>query len=193
MTTIILAAGLSSRMGRNKLVLPYKESTVLECTLETVKKTGSDILIVVGHDKERIEEIARRHHIRTVYNPNYEKGQKSSSMRGIEEVEDDFALLPGDLPLVQAEDILRAFSALEDAPTARSFHSGLPGHPVCYRKEIRDRLLSYPGTMKEFLMEVGTARVPSSIGSVFDIDTPEKYQALLGSDDNPAILEKYLN
>lgn len=193
MTTIVLAAGLSSRMGENKLLLPFRKETILDATIKAVKKTGSDILLVVGHERERIEEIAAKHHVATVYNPDYEKGQKNSSLKGIEMVYDDFALLPGDLPLIQSEDILAAFQALKDSPTSRCSFSHIPGHPVCYRKENRDRLLTYPGTMKEFLKETGTVMVPASIGSVYDVDTKEKYQALLGSDSNLSVLHQYLD
>ena len=65
----------------------------------------------------------------------------------------------------------------------------MPGHPVAYKKEHREKLLAYPGTMKEYLRENGFMMVPSSLGSVYDIDTPDKYEALLESNGDLSILE----
>ena len=57
MTAIVLAAGLSRRMGEaNKLLLPFGKKTVLETTLDNILSSNIEVvLIVIGH------EIGRAH------------------------------------------------------------------------------------------------------------------------------------
>ena len=71
MTTIVLAAGLSSRMGQNKLLLPFKGSTILETTLKAIMPYSDRIIVITGHDKEKIEKLLRPYPIMFVYNRCY--------------------------------------------------------------------------------------------------------------------------
>ena len=159
MTIIILAAGLSERMGENKLLLPFNGH---ELILEPV-----DI----------------------IYAEDYRSGQMASTKRGIESVEDDdFAILPGDLPLITEDDFIGCEKALENHQISRCVSYGIPGHPVMLRKENRERILSFHGTMKEYLSLYDTATYNGSIGCVFDADTPERYRMLLNGDLDLSIL-----
>ncbi len=194
MTTIILAAGLSSRMGRNKLLLPFRGRTVIEKTLSSVLEVSEKVIVVTGFERERIESLLSSYGVDFVYNPDYESGQRGSSMRGIEGVrDDDFAILPGDLPLLERSDITPLFSALESHSIVRPSYNSIPGHPVCYRKENREKLLSFEGTMKEYLKKEGIFNIPSSINTVYDTDTPEKYSALLIYNGNLSVLENNID
>lgn len=181
-------------MGANKLLLPFAQDTVLETTIKTALKVSDRVIVVVGHEKELVEAKARNYHVETVFNPDYVQGQKTSTLKGIRAVlDDDFAILPGDLPLVTEEDFTAICNALKEQKIARGFYKGIPGHPVVFRKENRDKLLAYPGSMKEYLKEVGFLKVPTSIGTVFDVDVKERYQALLDCNGNLSILDTYLN
>ncbi len=194
MTTILLAAGLSSRMGRNKLLLPFRGRTVIEKTLSSVLEVSEKVIVVTGFERERIESLLSSYGVDFVYNPDYESGQRGSSMRGIEGVrDDDFAILPGDLPLLERSDITPLFSALESHSIVRPSYNSIPGHPVCYRKENREKLLSFEGTMKEYLKKEGIFNIPSSINTVYDTDTPEKYSDLLVYNGNLSVLENNID
>ena len=87
------------------------------------------------------------------------------------------------------EDALDLFKHLGNKGIARCAFKNTPGHPVADKKEHREKLLAYPGTMKEYLRENGFMMVPSSLGSIYDIDTPDKYEALLESNGDLSILE----
>lgn len=194
MTTIILAAGLSSRMGRNKLLLPYLGTTIIENTLSSVMEISDKVLVVTGFEREKIEKLLSPYDVSFIYNPDYENGQRGSSMRGIEGVrDDDFAILPADLPLLERSDIAPLFSALESHSIVRPSYNSIPGHPVCYRKENREKLLSFEGTMKEYLKKEGFYSIPSSINTVYDTDTPKKYSDLLVYNGNLSILDNNVN
>lgn len=194
MTTILLAAGLSSRMGRNKLLLPYNGSTIIENTLSSVLEVSERVIVVTGFEREKIEDKLKKYRVEFVYNPDYEKGQRGSSIAGIKAIrDDDYAILPGDLPLLRADDIVPLIKALEEHSISRPVFHSIPGHPVCYRKENRDKLLSFEGTMKEYLKKEGIFNIPSSINTVYDTDTPEKYSSLLIYNGNPSVLENNIN
>ena len=194
MTTIVLAAGLSERMGRNKLLLPYKNEAIIVTTVKNALSFSDRVIVVVGNERERIIQALSTLNVDFVYNKNYKDGQRSSTIEGIKDVfDDDFAILPGDLPLLKKEDAIALFAHLDERGIARCSYKGIPGHPVAYTKENRERLLTYPGSMKDYLHKMGYISLPSYLGSVFDIDTPNKYQALLESDGDLSILERCCN
>ena len=194
MTTILLAAGLSSRMGRNKLLLPFRGRTVIENTLSSVLEISERIIVVTGFERDKIESLLSQYDVTFVYNPDYEKGQRGSSIRGVEAVnDDDYAILPGDLPLLREDDIAPLFTFLDSHSIVRPSYSVIPGHPVCYRKENREKLLSFQGTMKEYLKKEGVYSIPSSINTVYDTDTPKKYSDLLVYNGNLSVLENNID
>lgn len=181
MTTILLAAGLSSRMGTNKLLLPFEDTTIIETTLKKIIPFSDRIIVVVGHEKDSLVNILSKYNIDIIENIDYQNGQKSSTLAGIEQVkEDNFAILPGDLPLLSSSDIEGVFGLLENYSIARAYYKEIPGHPVVYRKENREKLLAFPGSMKEYLNTSSLGIYQGSLGAIFDIDTPESYKALLG-------------
>lgn len=194
MTTIVLAAGLSERMGRNKLLLPFKGDSIIGATVKNALSFSDRVIVVVGNEKEKVQEALSTFKVDFVFNEKYKEGQRTSTLKGIMAVEnDDYCILPGDLPLLKKEDAISLFSYLDENGIVRCSFKNIPGHPVAYKKENRERLLTYPGSMKEYLKERGFLPIPSSFGSVFDIDTPEKYQALLESDGDLSILERERN
>lgn len=182
MTTILLAAGLSERMGRNKLLLPFRGKTIIESTLETVLSISDETIVITGHDRDALLPILRQYNVQIIHNIDYQKGQKGSSLLGVENVSnDDFAILPADLPLLEKSDIEGVYSLLDKYKTARAVYENIPGHPVAYRKNLREELLRFDGTMKEFVHKKTNGHYQASIGCVFDIDTPDRYESLLSN------------
>ncbi len=181
-------------MGRNKLLLPYKGKTVIENTLLSVLPLSRRVIVVTGHERERIESLLRDYPVEFVYNSEYEKGQRGSTIMGIEAVDDDdFAVLPSDLPLLEEKDNAVLFSSLRESSIVRPVHNSIPGHPVCYRRENRDRLLKWNGTMKEYLKREGFSSIPSPVGCVYDVDTPSRYDALSVFNTDFSVLERYID
>lgn len=194
MTTILLAAGLSSRMGRNKLLLPYNNKTIIESTLSALYGVSERIIVVTGYEREKVEDALKDYDVTFVFNRDYEKGQRGSTLKGLGEVDDDdFAILPSDLPLLKEDEIRVLFSSLSSSSIVRPVYKSIPGHPVCYRRENLKKLLSFPGTMKEYLKEEGFRAVPSPLSTVYDIDSPEKYTSLLIFNGDLSILERHID
>ena len=179
MTVIVLAAGLSTRMGRNKLLLPCRGKSIIRSTVESILEYTERITVVTGFESDLIIKELSGLSITAVHADNYEKGQKESTLCGVEHTDDDFAVIPGDLPLITAEDFTGTEKMLLSHSISRAYHEGIPGHPVIFRREHREKLLSYPGTLKEYLASHDTGIYEGGIGCTFDIDTPERYRELL--------------
>lgn len=80
-TAIILAAGQSKRMGKPKMLLRWGETTVLEKVISTFEAANVDeILVVTGGQREQVEALAAGS-ARTVFNPDYGKGEMLSSVQ----------------------------------------------------------------------------------------------------------------
>ena len=186
MTTILLLAGLSRRMGRNKLLLPYRGRHLFEHTLEAAMKGSDRVICVTGNDRKQVEEVLAGYDVEVRFNPDYETGQKGSTLVGLEGVDDDVAILAGDYPLLTADDIREGFAILRDHPSARPMYREEPGHPVFLRAEMLKGLREDPRPFKVHLRELGIYKYQSSSACITDIDTPELYQALL--DDKLTVL-----
>lgn len=83
---IILAAGLSKRMGQPKMLLPWGETTVLGQVVATIAAAGiEDILVVTGGEREGVEaEISRLEAdfpVRAIFNASYATGGMLSSLQ----------------------------------------------------------------------------------------------------------------
>lgn len=81
---LILAAGESSRMGRDKALLPYRGRTFLETIIHTVREAGIErIAVVLGHHAEEIQQAVHLEGVETVVNHDYQQGQTSSLQAGL--------------------------------------------------------------------------------------------------------------
>src|SRR5262245_41848424 len=81
---VVLAAGTSTRMGRNKLFMELEGETLVHRVVDRVMKAGIDPLIVVlGHEAERVQQALEGLTYVAVLNREYERGVNSSLRAGI--------------------------------------------------------------------------------------------------------------
>jgi molybdenum cofactor cytidylyltransferase len=153
-SAILLAAGESTRMGRQKALLPWRDcATLLEYHLRELASLPDivEVIVVTGHEPARAREIATSHRIaRVAHNPDYKTGKVSSIVRGVRAASADattLMLLAVDQPRSTA--MLR--SIIEASPGAEitvPVHAGRRGHPVVFDASLRDELLATTeGTM----------------------------------------------
>ena len=107
LAAIILSAGASSRMGRPKALIPYREGTFLEHLIKVTRHPRIGVTrVVLGAGAEEIRTIAKLDPSVVVLNPDWEQGQLSSiceGLRSLAGIETDGILLcPVDHPLVSA-------------------------------------------------------------------------------------------
>jgi molybdenum cofactor cytidylyltransferase len=151
LAAMILSAGASSRMGRPKALLPYREGTFLEHLIEVTRHPRISVTrVVLGAGAEVIRAIAKLDASIVVLNPDWEQGQLSSICVGIRNLEgietDGIVLCPVDHPLVSArlvsELIERFYEARKSivVPT----YKGRRGHPAIFSSELFGELLAAP-------------------------------------------------
>ncbi len=143
-SAIVLAAGLSARMGRPKLLLPYGEHTVVEQVVSVLLASPADeVLVVTGHERAAVELALTGWPVLAVFNPDYAAGEMLSSVQvGLEAAapESRAALLAvGDMPAIEADvvaQLVAAYTNLPESPVlpapaaqtqARNEGSGLSG------------------------------------------------------------------
>ncbi|MCC6698861.1 MAG: nucleotidyltransferase family protein [Candidatus Hydrogenedentes bacterium] len=186
-TAIVLAAGESRRMGRQKLLLPYGGRTVIEHIVgQVLDSEVSQTIVVTGHDAEAVKKVLLGRPVTIVENARYREGMLTSIRRGLQEVHPEaeaFMVVLGDQPSVTRRlinELIRGFQA-SGRDIVVPLYDDDTGHPIIistrYREEIMTRfddtglrglIYGYPECVH---------RLPVNMPEVLrDMDTPEDYQ-----------------
>ena len=79
---IVLAAGLSSRMGRFKLTLPWGDRTVIGQVIATLEAVGiEETIVVTGHRADEVAAMLAGTSAHCMHNPDYASGEMLSSIQ----------------------------------------------------------------------------------------------------------------
>ncbi|MBT0956596.1 nucleotidyltransferase family protein [Alphaproteobacteria bacterium KMM 3653] len=190
LTVLLLAAGLSRRMGaQNKLLLPIGGMPMIRHMVETYSALSPRALLVVtGHDATAIEAALKGTQATCIHNPDYAKGQASSVAAGLRAAGPATGLLIGlgDQPLLTIDDLrslLWAHSRADPARISIPKQGEQRGNPILVPGILRPRLLADPAApgCKKFTRSnpehVQFHALPA-LGFYADVDTPEAYRAL---------------
>jgi molybdenum cofactor cytidylyltransferase len=179
---VVLAAGKSSRMGANKLLLEVAGRTVLDRLLDALAYVD-DVVVVTGYNPEPIRKIAEAHDLRVTYNPDHEKGMTTSFQTGIRALGsvDAAFLVLGDQLGLRPELIRRMAAAMEDIPDSlivSPTHCGKRGHPVLFKGTLFGEILAVNGSLKEVVDVHAEDHVHVEGGewSTLDFDTPADFE-----------------
>ena len=184
-TAIVLAAGKSSRMGSNKLLLRFDGKTVIEHILDRL--VNYETIVVTGHRPEDIEPIIKEYGARTIHNPYYEQGMTTSFQAGLRAIDEDveavFMVLSdtfGFKPSLLIEMELKMASTVD--LIVSPVYDGKRGHPVLIAYELFQEFLNLSGeeTMKDVVLrhEDEHSYVPGDVWTRIDLDTPEDYETM---------------
>jgi molybdenum cofactor cytidylyltransferase len=194
---VVLAAGSSTRMGENKLLLALDGETVVRRAVRAAIAAGlGPVVVVLGHESERVRAEIADLATRAVLNPDHAQGKGTSLQVGIREA----AAAPGagaamivlaDMPFVDAAMLAAVAGRWRegDAPMVISRYGEVNAPPILYDRALFDELLSLPGEACGKMMirrhggEAEVLRWPEE--ALADIDVPDDYrriQALLGAE-----------
>ncbi len=188
---IILAAGESRRMGRDKALLPLGRETFLTHLIETLPGEVSPLVVVLGHHADEIESRIRPgRNVPILRNPDYPLGQLSSlkvALRFLQKEPLAGALVClVDHPAISQtviRQMLERFRKISPGIVIPTFQ-GRRGHPVLFAASLFAELLDAP-------MEAGARFVVSAHanevelvetgeeGILLDVDLPADYETLL--------------
>jgi CTP:molybdopterin cytidylyltransferase MocA len=190
---VVLAAGLSSRMGRPKATLPIGEDdTFLTRIVRTFLDAGvDDVVVVVGHEAEAIASSFGRSALpaRFVHNPAFSQGQFSSILAGLRAIDrpgvEAMLLTLVDLPLVRTATVRAVIEQYRRtrAPVVRPTNGSRHGHPVLIARSVFDALChadpnaGAKSIVRAYASPAGELAVDDE-GAFNDVDTPEEYARL---------------
>ena len=188
---IILAAGESSRMGRDKALLPLGRETFLEHLIEVLRGEVRPLLVVLGYHAEEIAaRLAPFTDVEIVRNPNYKLGQLSSLQAALRApasgpVAGALVCLV-DHPAITKEVVRAVLARFERHPTRIIIPTcrGHRGHPVLFPSRLFEELLDAPleegarAVVRRHAAEVELVETGEE-GILLDVDRPADYEALL--------------
>ncbi len=139
---VILAAGKSRRMGeKNKLLEEVGgASLVVNATRAAIASEATPVIVVTGHEPERVTAALEGLDVTTVHNARFDTGLSSSLQTGIEAVppeHDGVILLLADMPAVDSDLVdrmLAAFDPIEGRAIVVATHHGTRGNPVLFAR-----------------------------------------------------------
>ena len=181
---IVLAAGMSVRMGTLKQLLPLGSKTVIEVVVEGVRSRLEQVFVVLGHRADQIVPVLVDHPVELVINSDYRSGMLSSVKCGIRAAGPATAYLiclgdqPGLDPGVIGE-VIEAAAASGKGIVIPTYE-GQRGHPILIDRSYRGEILALAEDRGLNTITRGhpgdTLEVPISGRAVVeDMDTPADY------------------
>jgi molybdenum cofactor cytidylyltransferase len=198
---VILAAGDSSRMGRDKALLPWpppapgqaaSSDTFLSAAIHSLSEATDFVLVVVGNSEPALAPIVYARGASVVANPDPSRGQFSSLQVGLREVlnrgRDAAMVTLVDRPPVKGDTVQRLRDAFEAAgqniwAVVPEF-AGKHGHPYLVGREMMEAFLRVPATSIARDVEhahqahIQYVEVDDPFVSM-NINTPEDYAGLV--------------
>lgn len=200
---IVLAAGMSTRMGESKMLLPWTDKrTIVEHVVEQLLNSRVDhITVVTGHMSKQVRERVEPMGVQVVYNRGYKTGEMLSSVKaGLRAMPDNIAaalLVLGDQPRIQPKVIYQVMMAYAEGKgeiIVPSFEMRR-GHPLLLSRRYWPEMLALPrsGSPRDLVNAHGERihYVTVDTDSVLrDVDTrddyrQERWRAGLGKYNNP--------
>jgi molybdenum cofactor cytidylyltransferase len=187
---VILAAGRSTRMGGpNKLIAEIKGRPLVRIAAEEALASRAEpVIVVTGHDRQRVEAALAGLNVRFVHNPDFAEGLSTSLKAGLAAVpgEADGAIIClGDMPQVRAsliDRLIAAFDPPRGALIVVPTIAGKRGNPVLWSRRFFPELSALEGdvgarhvigTYHEAVVEVA-----ADTTALVDVDTPEALSAV---------------
>ena len=204
-SAVVLAAGMSTRMGRNKLLLTFRDKPLVVHAVGTLlaSKVG-EIIVVLGHESEKVwdrvednqgqaSNEGHRPRVRLVENPDYREGLSTSVRTGVQAVSpeaDAIMIYLADQPLLEPDDVDRIIAAFATAKAEGKtivvpFFKGERGNPVVLDASLRDSILGIvgdvgcKGVIKRYPEKVYTIEMEND-HVVRDVDDAQAYERLVG-------------
>ena len=188
---VVLAAGRSTRMGAvNKMLAEIGGKPLVRIAAEqAIASRAKPVLVVTGHEREKVETALSGLPVRLVHNPDFAEGLGTSLRAGIAAVpnEADAAIVClGDMPQVDAaliDKLISSFDPGRGALVVVPSIDGRRGNPVVWSRRFFHDLMSIQGDIgarhligsyAEAVVEVPVA----GEAALTDVDTPESLSAV---------------
>lgn len=191
MTAVILAAGLSRRFGRDKLLMDLDGKQIILYVLDLVLGIGFNETVLVYSNDELLKVVGSRN-VKCVKNNAAAEGMSTSVRCGIRAAgpSDAYAFFTGDQPYIEAgtvKSLIAAFYKGEGSIVVPRY-AGRNGNPVIFAAEWKEQLENLTGdTGGRTIIKNNPGEVcfidMAGVKAGMDIDTWEDYVRCKGEDD----------
>jgi molybdenum cofactor cytidylyltransferase len=185
---VILAAGLSRRMGQPKMLLPWGTTTVIGQVVDTVAAAGVEKMVVVaGGNQDQLDTALRSRPVEWATNPDYADGEMLKSLQaGLKRLDasvEAVLMVLGDQPQMQAATLRQLCEEFQhsQAGVVIPSYQMRRGHPWLIARSLWPDILRLtpPATLRDFLKACEGSicyLVVETPTILKDLDTPEDYQ-----------------
>ncbi len=144
---VILAAGIGSRTGRNKLMVELKDETPLfmRAVNAALGSDASPVFIITGYHDEEMQDYLENIDINVLYNPAYRSGIKTSIALGLKSIPsfcEGAVLIPADMPNITAADInklIASYKKGKEKQLCMFMHNGEKANPIIWSSALYDK------------------------------------------------------
>jgi molybdenum cofactor cytidylyltransferase len=191
---VVLAAGQSRRMGgRNKLLMNVGGVPLVRRTVDAILAAPvSELVVVTGHEPEKVAAALHSLKVRIVHNPRYTEGLSTSLKAGLDAIDADAAgaiICLGDMPDIAAKHIgllIAAFEPEEGREIGVPTHNGKRGNPVLWGRRFFQEMHEISGDVgARHLIGANESLVYEvefeDTGVLMDLDTPGQWDDYLSS------------
>lgn len=187
--TVLLAAGLSARMGaRNKLLLAIDQIPLIRRSASLYCALGMAVTVVLGHEADAVERALEGLPVQTVLNADYTSGQQSSIRAGLSAAPlkgEALIMALGDQPLLERGDIsalCEAYLASAKDKIMLPWYKAKRGNPAILPVSIARKLRAEDRLPRAFMDTnpnlIERYNAPNAHFTT-DIDTPEDFDRFL--------------
>ncbi len=195
---IVLAAGLSRRMGsQNKLLLELGKQSMVEAVVDRlIASPSSKVIVVVGHEADQIKSVISDKAVSIIKNDQYQTGMTSSIKAGVAQLPEDadaFMICLSDMPLLMTHhyaELIKAYAvhSAADECILRPQVNGKKGHPVIFHKAYKESIMQCTDTDGcNAVIQAHHAKCiyydTEAVAYIRDVDTPQDKQWISTSYD----------
>jgi molybdenum cofactor cytidylyltransferase len=149
---IVLAAGMSSRLGGTKLLERVGSKPLVRRAVEAATASQADsVVVVTGNRQDEVRAVLDELEVRFINNPDYSKGLSTSLKCGLSAVPPDCdgaIVLLGDMPDISSaliDKVIAAFNPAEDRSICVATRHGRRGNPVLWARRFFPEMLAIDG------------------------------------------------
>ncbi|MEM3386720.1 MAG: nucleotidyltransferase family protein [Nitrososphaerales archaeon] len=147
-SVVVLAAGLSTRFGENKMLYPIEGEPMVRRVVKTALSSSIDeVVVVIGFEAEKVKAALKDLNCKLVENPEYATGGQSSSVKcGVKVVRKDadaVMILPADVAFIDREviDMVVEKYKREKPKIVIASYKGKAGHPILFDRSLLPEIL----------------------------------------------------
>ncbi|CAN5731646.1 hypothetical protein BH10BAC3_BH10BAC3_05890 [soil metagenome] len=193
LTAIVLAAGMSKRMGgANKLLLPYHQSTVIRTVVENILDAGiGEVIVVVGYEAAAVKNALKNLPVIFIDNPGYETGMTGSIQQGVQQATGNgYLICLADMVLISPAEYAMMNNhfeqqiLLDEKRICLPLYNNQKGNPVIFSSFYKTAILNTkePEGCKQIVQaskeNIAWVQMPTD-HVLTDMDDYETYQRLL--------------